>query len=163
MDKLPVRSIMLDTSFLIRLMDNQDPLHANALEYFRHFRDQRIDCHVSTIAIAEYAVGDDPENLPLSFVKVEAFDIQDSFQAAKYHKELFGEKENIPGFNRRIIANDVKILGQIGAKRIEAIITRDAASYRNYIRPLNDKGFLNIRFYDLSAPLSSALGLLFTT
>jgi predicted nucleic acid-binding protein len=66
MNDLGIKSIMLDTSFCIRLMDKNDLLHVNALDYFRYFLKEKISIHVSTIAIAEYAVGDDPNNLPIN-------------------------------------------------------------------------------------------------
>lgn len=30
-------SVLLDTSFFIRLLNEEDPLHLNALRYFRYF------------------------------------------------------------------------------------------------------------------------------
>lgn len=65
MNKMGINNIMRDTSFCFRLMDDQDRLHQNALSYFRYFLTEKIIIHLSTIAVAEYAVGDDPSNLPL--------------------------------------------------------------------------------------------------
>ena len=70
MAELGIKSIMLDTSFCIRLMNNTDPLHLSALEYFKYFLNEKISMHISTIAIAEYAVGDDPDNLPLNNIQI---------------------------------------------------------------------------------------------
>jgi len=41
MNKLGVESIMLDTSFCIRLMDENSDLHSNALEYFKFFLQEK--------------------------------------------------------------------------------------------------------------------------
>ena len=65
MNDLGIKSVMLDTSFCIRLMDDTEALHTNAMEYYRYFLREKITMHISTIAVAEYAVGDDPQNLPL--------------------------------------------------------------------------------------------------
>ena len=54
MNKLGIESVMLDTSFCIRLLDDSDDLHINALEYFRFFLQEKIIIHLSTIAVAEY-------------------------------------------------------------------------------------------------------------
>jgi len=51
---IDIKSIMLDTSFCIRLMDKNDELHQNALDYFKYFLVEKISVHISTIAIAEY-------------------------------------------------------------------------------------------------------------
>jgi len=78
MNKLGVESIMLDTSFCIRLMDVNSDLHSNALEYFKFFLQEKIVVHISTIVVAEYAVGDDPQNLPLNNLQIETFDFRDA-------------------------------------------------------------------------------------
>ena len=86
MNKLGINSVMLDTSFCIRLMKQNDPLHQNALDYFKYFLSQKITLHVSTIVIAEYAVGDDPANLPLNNLQIETFDFLDGLTAGQFHK-----------------------------------------------------------------------------
>lgn len=152
---------MLDTSYCIRLMDLTDALHQNALDYFRHFESEKISIHISTIAVAEYAVADDPHNLPLNYLQVESFDFLDAETAGKFHKEIFGQKSNVQGYNRRIIANDVKIFAQTHTKQIDAIISKDTASYSKYIKPLRDANLIEIKFLDLKTPLNTMLGQLF--
>jgi predicted nucleic acid-binding protein len=162
MSKLGVNSVMLDTSFCIRLLDSTDTLHTNALDYFKHFREEEITIHLSTIAVAEYSVGDDPANLPIGFVQLETFDFRDAITAGKLHQFLYNHKTNIAGYNRRIIANDVKILAQISTRNIDGLITKDSASYARYIKPLTDGGQINLKFLDLNIPLATVLGQLFT-
>lgn len=47
---------MLDTSFLIRLLKEDDPLHTSAKSYFRYFLENKFVLFVSTVAVAEYCV-----------------------------------------------------------------------------------------------------------
>jgi hypothetical protein len=161
MGSLGINNVMLDTSFCIRLLDSTDPLHTNALQYFRHFRDEGIKMHLSTIVVAEYGVGDDPLNLPISFLQLETFDFLDAITASTLHKSLYGNRANIEGYNRRIVANDVKILAQVKNKSIEGIITKDVTSHSKYVKPLSDSGLISIKFLDLNIPLASTLGQLF--
>lgn len=161
MNKLGIESIMLDTSFCIRLMDANDELHSHALEYFKYFLREKIAIHLSTIVAAEYAVGDDPQNLPLNNFQIETFDFRDAATAGTFHKELMGNKTNIAGYNRRIIANDVKILAQIKNRQIDAIISKDVASVTKYINPLINSNFLSLKFIDLNKRLNEELGELF--
>ena len=70
-------SILLDTSFCIRLLKSNDTLHQNAKEYFKYFLEQKIEIYLSSIVIAEYSVKDDANNLPLEFVKIIPFDFFD--------------------------------------------------------------------------------------
>lgn len=44
--------VLLDTSFFIRLLNEEDPLHNNALGYFRYFLEHDFVIKISTIAIA---------------------------------------------------------------------------------------------------------------
>jgi predicted nucleic acid-binding protein len=156
-----IESVMLDTSFCIRLMDANDKLHTHALEYFRFFLQEKITVHLSTIVAAEYAVGDDPQNLPLNNLQIETFDFRDAETAGLFHKELMGNKTNIEGYNRRIIANDVKILAQIKNREIDAIISKDVESITKYINPLTNSNLLTLRFIDLNKRLNEELGELF--
>ena len=161
MNRLGIESIMLDTSFCIRLMDANDNLHSNALEYFKFFLQEKIIIHVSTIVVAEYSVGDDPQNLPLDNLKIETFDFRDAATAGIFHKELVGNKTNVAGYNRRIIANDVKILAQIKTREIQAIISKDVESLASYVNPLKNSNLLNVRFIDMNKRLNEQLGELF--
>lgn len=142
-------------------MDANDNLHTHALEYFRFFLLEKITIHLSTIVAAEYAVGDDPQNLPLNNLQIETFDFRDAETAGSFHKELFGNKTNIAGYNRRIIANDVKILAQLKNREIDAIISKDVDSITRYVNPLINANFLKIRFIDLNNRLNEELGELF--
>jgi hypothetical protein len=161
MNKLGINSVMLDTSFCIRLMKQNDPLHQNALDYFKYFLSEKITLHVSTIVIAEYAVGDDPANLPLNNLQIETFDFLDGIAAGQFHKEIKGSSDNIPEYNRRIITNDVKIFAQIKTKDIDAIISKDITSIKQYLTPLTNLNLVNFKFIDLNTPLNLTLGQLF--
>lgn len=142
-------------------MDDQDPLHQNALAYFRYFLTEKITIHLSTIAVAEYAVGDDPSNLPIDKLQLEAFDFRDAATAGSLQGALIGQKFNIEGYNRRIIANDVKILAQLKTRSIESIITKDVTSFSKFVKPLINLGLLKVSFFDLNIPPNQALGELF--
>jgi predicted nucleic acid-binding protein len=161
MTKLGISSVMLDTSFCIRLMDKNDALHQNALDYYKHFLTEKISVHISTIVIAEYTVGDDPANLPINNLQIEAFDFLDAKTAGLFHRQIIGDKANVSGYNRRIIANDVKILAQIQNKGIEALISKDLQSVKDYITPLTNFNSLQVKFIDLNIPLATTLGQLF--
>jgi hypothetical protein len=129
--------------------------------YYKYFLSERITMHISTIVIAEYAVGDDPANLPLSNFQIESFDFIDGKLAGLFHKEIRGDQANIQGYNRRIIANDVKILAQIQNKKIEGIISKDVNSLKQFVTPLGKSASLQVKFVDLNIPLNQALGQLF--
>jgi hypothetical protein len=47
--------------------------------------------------------------LPIDKLQIETFDFRDAATAGIFHKELKRNKNNIESYNRKIIANDVKI------------------------------------------------------
>ncbi|MET4083309.1 putative nucleic acid-binding protein [Pedobacter sp. UYP30] len=61
-------SVFLDTSFFVRLLNDEDPLHGNAKDYFRYFLENEIVLKVSTISIAEYCVRGKIDELPLRHI-----------------------------------------------------------------------------------------------
>jgi hypothetical protein len=161
MNDLGIKSIMLDTSFCIRLMDKTDLLHANAVDYFKYFIREKITVHISAIVIAEYAVVDDPFNLPVNNLQIESFDFIDGKTAGMFHSHIKGNQYNVEGYNRRIIANDVKILAQISNKKIDAIISKDISSLKQFVQPLINLNLLGMKFFDLNKSLNESLGTLF--
>ena len=72
-----------------------------------------------------------------------------------------GNRTNIAGYNRRIIANDVKILAQIKNRQIQAIISKDVESLVKYVNPLINLNLLSVKFIDLNKRLNEQLGELF--
>lgn len=62
---------MLDTSFLIRLLKEDEPLHAFAKEYFQYFLESEYVLYVSTIALAEYCVYGNLDELPFECVRID--------------------------------------------------------------------------------------------
>ena len=80
-----MNSILLDTSFCIRLLKSNDLLHNNAKDYFKYFLEQKIEIYISSIVVAEYSVKDDVNNLPLEFVKIIPFDFFDGKTAGEFH------------------------------------------------------------------------------
>jgi predicted nucleic acid-binding protein len=110
-DKL---GVLCDTGFLIRLNQPQGPLHANARGYLKHLLvgDHRL--YVSTIALAEYAVRDKIENLPMRYFRVIPFNIDHTQKAGEFAATVFAQRDQIPEeiTQRVIIPNDTKMFAQ---------------------------------------------------
>ena len=62
-------SVLLDTSFFIRLLNDEDPLHKNAVGYYKYFLENETALKISTISIAEYCTMGKLEDLPLRIFK----------------------------------------------------------------------------------------------
>ncbi|MBL0191583.1 MAG: hypothetical protein IPQ18_09645 [Saprospiraceae bacterium] len=154
-------SILLDTSFCIRLLKSNDELHQNAKDYFKYFLEHKVEIYLSTIVIAEYSVKDDANNLPLDFVKIAPFDFFDGKTAGEFHSIIINNKTQIATFDRNVIKDDCKLLAQICNRKISAYITKDKKSFGQIFLPIQKvKGF-NIELLDLAIPLRDFKGELF--
>ena len=68
-------SVLLDTSFFIRLLNDEDELHENALSYYKYFLENDIVLKVSTISIAEYCVLGKLGDLTLKDIQIVPFNL----------------------------------------------------------------------------------------
>lgn len=154
-------SILLDTSFCIRLLKSNDALHQNAKDYFKYFLEKKIEIYLSSIVVAEYSVKDDPVNLPLEFVKIIPFDFFDGKTAGEFHSDLLNHNAQIANVERNVIKDDCKLMAQIFNRNIQGYITKDRKSFSQIIAPIqSSKGFA-IKLLDLEIPLKDFKGELF--
>ena len=62
-------TVLLDSGFLIRLMNPNEPLHRVALDLFKDYVSSGVTCMVSTVALAEYRVKGDLRYLPTKYLQ----------------------------------------------------------------------------------------------
>lgn len=105
-------SVLLDTSFFIRLLNEEDKLHKNALGYFKHYLEKDITLKCSTISIAEYCVRGKFDELPWKNIQAIPFNVDHGIRAGEFARLVFSEKNNLKISNRNIIPNDSKLFAQ---------------------------------------------------
>ena len=152
-----MNSVMLDTSFCIRLLKSDDEYHQNAVDYFQFFLENKIIINISTIVIAEYSVKDDPNHLPLRKMRIVPFDFEDAKTAGEYHNIIKQDKLDLSGLgiNRQLIKDDCKILSQITNRKIEGYITKDKKSFSTIINPILKHSGHVLKLIDLSINFST--------
>jgi len=112
--KTAIYGVLCDTGFLIRINKTNDPLHPLARQYFKFFTKGGHQLFVSTIALAEYAVKDRIEHLPMKYFRVVPFNIDHAQRAGDFMAATLPErKESLANVTpRAIIPNDTKLFAQ---------------------------------------------------
>ena len=153
--------ISCDTSFFIRLLNSEDPLNRNAVDYFQYFLDEKYQIRVSTIAIAEFCVQGSADMLPIKSMLVSPFNYNHAIFAGQCARVLFNHRSKgaVEVDNRIVIANDVKIMTQAQMDGSALYVTSDRKCKRMY-DVLRKEGKLMYDFIDISVPCSQQFGTL---
>lgn len=154
------KSVLLDTSFFLRFLNDSDPLFKNADGYFRYFLSTEITMMISTISIAEYCVGGDVHELPLRNLQIVPFNLEHSKRTGEFAKIVFQHKNKLNLKDRNIIPNDSKLFAQADCeKSVEFYLSSDSKSYKiyNLIKKEINPQF---QFIDLNTPFNETFGLL---
>jgi hypothetical protein len=155
-------SVLLDTSFFIRLLNDADPLHHNAKGYYQYFLENDITLKVSTISIAEYCVGGKLDDLPLRNIQIIPFNLDEAKRTGEFASVIF-EHNNVTGEKlrpRAIIPNDSKLFAQADIDTtINYFITSDSRS-KGTFQALKAKLKPRFEIIDISRPYTETYGLL---
>lgn len=128
-------SVLLDTSFFVRLLNDDDPLHTNAKGYFRYFLENEVVLKVSTISIAEYCVRGKVDELPLRNIQIVPFNLNHAVRTGQFAAVIFEDNKLSPGkiSPRAIIPNDSKLFAQADLDQsVSHFITSDTRSKSTY-------------------------------
>lgn len=154
------KSVLLDTSFFIRFLNDSDPLFKNADGYFRYFLQKEITMMISTISIAEYCVGGDVQELPLRNLQIVPFNLDHSKRTGEFAKIVFQNKGKLKLKERNIIPNDTKLFAQADCeKTVEFYLSSDTES-QNIYNLLKQETAPKFQFIDLNTPYNVTFGLL---
>lgn len=153
--------VFCDTGFMIRLLDETNELHENALGYFRYFLENDYIIRMSTIAVAEFCVKDKVENLPLRNILLSPFNANHAVKAGECASVLFEAKaKGVLEVDARIlIQNDVKLLAQAQCESASYYLTADVQSKRMY-DILKEKSELSFDFADIHTPFTNLFGII---
>ncbi len=152
------KGVLLDTSFFLRFLKENDPLFKNADGYYKYFLHKDVPMFVSTISIAEYCTKGDISELPLKDLRVLPFNLDHGKRAGQFAGSVFKEKDKLKFDDRNIIPNDSKLFSQADVETsIEYYLTSDERSKKIYdfLKPKLNPQFL---FVDLNIPYSEFFG-----
>ena len=143
-----------DTSFFIRLMNDRDPLHPNAREYFEFLMKNDHVLTLSTIAIAEYCVRGRIDELPLANLNVIPFESSHAERSGAFAGAAFDA--GIIVSERRIIPNDCNLFAQADIEGATLFLTSDERS-RNLYKLIKERFGVKFRFVNIREPIDAVL------
>ena len=144
-------TVLLDSGFLIRLMNPNEPLHRVALDLFKDYVSSGVTCMVSTVALAEYGVKGELRYLPTKYLQFLPFQYHHAEVAAMFMRRIIQVKQERGAEikPRVIIPNDTKMFAQASAETdIFAFVSADAEAKKVY-ELLEDPGFEFVNIRDL--------------
>lgn len=133
--------VLIDTSFLITLVDGARQHHAIATQYYRLALEQQIPIYLSVIAASEFAIKQALTDLPLKHFRVLPFNLPHAIRAA----ELWGHIDRDDTDSRTVVRDDIKLLAQADKESISIILTEDESTLHKYCERLRKQGLLRIR------------------
>lgn len=134
--------VLLDTSFLISLVDKNRKNHDVAAQYYKFLIEQQIPLYFSVIVAAEIAIKQPITDFPLKNFRILPFNITHSIEAARIWNLLGGHDA---GDNRAVVRDDVKIIAQAILDNIPFILTEDVSTFYKYCERLRTSHSLNVR------------------
>ena len=155
------KCVLLDTSFFIRLLNEEDPLHDNALGYFRYFLEHDFIIKISTIAIAEYCVRGELTELPLKNILIVPFNFDHAQRAGKMIAEVYAEKKRRGATitQRAVFPSDTKMFAQADVESdINFYGTADVECRKVYDIIKASEGNLSFDFIDINIPYNTFFG-----
>jgi hypothetical protein len=157
---MKLKSVLLDTSFFLRFLNDSDPLFKNADGYFRYFIQSDLTMMISTISIAEYCVGGDVHELPLRNLQIIPFNLNHSKRTGEFARFIFQNKSKLKLKERNIIPNDTKLFAQADIeKSVEFYLSSDSESFKIY-KLLKNELNPKFQFIDLNIPFNQTFGIL---
>lgn len=156
-----LKSVLLDTSFFLRFLNDEDPLYAHADGYFRHFLREETTMLISTISIAEYCVGGHISELPLKNLRIIPFNVGHAQRTGEFARLVFQHRKKLDLTNRAIIPNDTKLFAQADTEAsVQYYLSSDAESQKIYGLLHAQKAGPRFQFLNLATPPSEAFGML---
>ncbi|MBL7112832.1 MAG: PIN domain-containing protein [Bacteroidales bacterium] len=154
------KSVLLDSSFFIRFLKENDPFFHHALDYYKYFLENDFALVISTISISEYCVKGTISDLPLKDLQVLPFNIDHAIRAGEFAGYIFESKGTIPVSDRKIIPNDTNLFAQADTdQHITFYLSSDMES-KKIFDLLHEKFNMSFQFISLTNPYTVTFSLL---
>lgn len=139
---------VLDTGFLITLVDANRPFHETAKAYYRHFLENSIPMYLPTVVVSEFCLKQPITDLPLHNFQVLPFNLFDAVRCAGLNVATY--RKQIGEGQRDAVKDDFKIIAQAEENDASFLVTEDRNSMSRYCDQLRNDGAIRIRVIVLS-------------
>ena len=129
-------AFLVDTSFLITLVDDTRPHHAHAMLYLREAVTRGSTLYLSAVVVSEFHAKQPITDLPLRNFQVLPFNIDHAMMAG----ELASALRRDAGDSRDAVKDDLKLLAQAVCTAIPFVLTEDERTLDKFARQLEASG-----------------------
>lgn len=147
---------VLDTGFLISLIDRNRPFHPVARSYYKYFLEHSVVMLLPTVVAAEFSVVQPVTDLPLRNFRVLPFNLPEAVKCAELNAHHYRQQLGNAG-QRDSVKDDFKIIAQAVVQQARLLITEDETTLCKYCERLNADGKIKFRVVKLSAGFDEAL------
>lgn len=146
-------NVMLDTGFLITLVDASRSNHQIANDYLETINANGHNILLSPLAIAEYSVKSDPQPLfEMGMFEIPDFNLRHALKAAQFRQHTDVNHGLRDALNTRaVIINDTQIIAQASVEDVDYILTEDKNSFCKTANKLREAGFTKCKVVPLSS------------
>lgn len=129
-------AFLVDTSFLITLVDDGRPHHADAMRYLREAVSRGSTLYLSAVVVSEFHAKQAITDLPLRNFRVLPFNMDHAMMAGALQSALRRD----PDDSRDAVKDDLKLLAQAVCTAIPYILTEDERTLAKFARQLEAAG-----------------------
>lgn len=134
-------SVLLDTGFLISLVDESRSQHDVAKQYYQYLLSNNYNMFISTLVASEFAIRQPITDLPLHSFRILPFNLRHAIKAAELNFKKHRQGEDA----RDIVKEDFKILSQAEVEKIPLLLTEDSKTLYRYCEQLRQEHKLSVR------------------
>jgi hypothetical protein len=140
---------VLDTGFLISLVDRKRPCHEAARSYYKYFLEHNIVMLLPTVVAAEFSIVQPITDLPLRNFRVLPFNLPDAVKCADLNAHHYRQQMGGTG-QRDAVKDDFKIIAQTVVQQARLLMTEDESTICKYCERLKDDKKIEFRVVKLA-------------
>ncbi len=141
---------VLDTGFLISLVDRSRRHHPAAKSYYKYFLEHHVVMLLPTVVVSEFSIVQPITDLPLRNFRVLPFNLPEAVKAAELNAHYYRQVMGNVG-QRDAVKDDFKIIAQTLVQQARLLITEDESTLVRYSERLRADGKLQFRVVKLAS------------